>query len=101
MQVLAQALRDELISTRYAAGLDSPRALARELGLDSEKGHVIFWRFERGHAEWPRRVDEFVQSYADATGVDAATIWLAAARRWVEALAGGEGSNRADRISES
>lgn len=100
MQVLAQALRDELIATRFDAGIDSPRAMARILGLEPDQGHIIFWRFERGRAEWPRRVDEFVQSYSDATGVPTERIWLGTARRWVEALAGGKGSDRADRISQ-
>lgn len=99
MEALTQALRDELVATRFAAGIDNPRALARILGLSADSGHFPYWRFERGHTAWPRDPDEFVDAYARAAGVAPLTIWQGVARRWSEALHGGDGGNVASRIT--
>lgn len=140
MELLAQALRDELIATRWNAGLDGPRALARKLEPEGaaearrsqatalrehatrleERGrkaaakskraaarkaedmseHVPYWAFERGRVKWPDDVDQRVRDYATATGVEPIEIWLGVAQRWLEALAGGDETARADRISD-
>lgn len=96
---LQQALRDELIAVRWSAGFESPRALARRLGLDADKGHVDFWRHETGRIDWPTDPDARVRAYAEAARLDPLTIWLAVAKRWAEALASPEGTAAADRIS--
>jgi hypothetical protein len=96
---LQQALRDELIAVRFSAGFDGPRALARRLGLDPDKGHVDFWRHETGRTDWPDDPDARVRAYAEAARMDPLDVWRNIARRWAESLASPEGVSAADRVS--